>query len=63
MRGRGRFASVERAELERLVGAPLTDAEAEALQATYTALAEQVARFPEMKDVEPPLRSWPGPRG
>jgi hypothetical protein len=39
----------------------LTDADAEALAATYAALVRAVAAFPypELRQVEPPLRSVP----
>jgi hypothetical protein len=39
----------------------LTDEDAEALSATYAALARAVAAFPyaELRQVEPPLRSVP----
>ena len=42
----------------------LTDAQASALADWYTALAAQVAQFPEaeLKATEPPLRSTPAPR-
>jgi hypothetical protein len=42
----------------------LTDAQASALADWYTALAAQLALFPEaeLKATEPPLRSTPAPR-
>jgi hypothetical protein len=53
---------VDPAELERLVGTPLTPSEAEALAKAYATLSAQVASFPDIRHVEPPLRSLPGPR-
>jgi hypothetical protein len=39
-----------------------TDTEAEAVRASYEALARQVAAFPrELREIEPALRSIPGP--
>lgn len=49
-------------ELERVLGVRPTPAEAEALSKAYETLAALVARFPDMRDVEPALRSLPGPR-
>jgi hypothetical protein len=51
-------------EIRRVVGGELSDAEAAALADWYDALARLVAAFPEahLKQVEPPLRSVPGPR-
>jgi hypothetical protein len=50
-------------EMRHIVGAELSDAEAEALAAWYANLARSVAAFPadDLKPVEPPLRSLPGP--
>jgi cytochrome c553 len=50
-------------EMRHIVGADLSDAEAEALAAWYANLARSVAAFPgdDLKRVEPPLRSLPGP--
>jgi len=51
-------------ELRRIVGVELSDPDAEALATWYANLARSVATFPaqDMKDVEPPLRSIPGPK-
>jgi len=50
--------------VREIVGADLTDLEAEALVAAYAAVAHLVARFPidELRELEPPLRSFGGPR-
>jgi cytochrome c553 len=49
--------------VRQVVGAELSDAEAAALADWYAALARGVAAFPQadLKAVEPPLRSTPGP--
>ena len=49
--------------VRQVVGAELSDAEAAALADCYAALARGVAAFPQadLKAVEPPLRSTPGP--
>jgi hypothetical protein len=46
-----------------LLQAPLTDAEAEAVLASYATLALAVSAFPDdrLAQVEPALRSTPGP--
>lgn len=46
-----------------VLGANLTDAEADALAAWYASLSRAVAAFPSdaLRAVEPPLRSIPGP--
>jgi hypothetical protein len=46
-----------------VVGVELSDEEAQALAAVYASLARNVAAFPsaDLKQVEPPLRSVPGP--
>jgi hypothetical protein len=46
------------------IGAALTDAEASALADWYATLRRAVAAFPEspLKNIEPPLRSTPGPK-
>jgi hypothetical protein len=51
-------------EVRRRVGTPLTDAEARALADWYASLGAAVSKFPaaDLKAVEPPLRSTPGPR-
>jgi hypothetical protein len=50
-------------EARRIVGTDLSAAEAAALAEWYTALARNVGTFPagDLKPVEPPLRSTPGP--
>jgi hypothetical protein len=50
--------------VREVVGGGVTDAEAEALAAYYATLAKAVAGFPseQLREVEPPLRSVPGPR-
>jgi hypothetical protein len=50
-------------DIRRVVGAQLSDAEVAALQAQYQPLSRGVAAFPgaDLKAVEPPLRSTPGP--
>jgi hypothetical protein len=50
-------------EVRSLVGTSLTDMEASALADWYAALSAAVALFPshELRLVEPPLRSTPGP--
>jgi len=49
--------------VRQVVGAQLSDREAAALANWYAALARGVADFPQadLKAVEPPLRSTPGP--
>ena len=49
--------------MRQLIGADLTDAETAALIDWYANLARGVTRFPaaDLKRVEPPLRSLPGP--
>jgi hypothetical protein len=51
-------------EVIRAVGVELSPEEAKALADLYASLAEKVAAFPadDLKQVEPPLRSTPGPR-
>jgi hypothetical protein len=50
-------------DVRSMVGTPLADAEASALADWYLALSSAVANFPsaELKGIEPPLRSTPGP--
>ena len=50
-------------EVRQIVGVELSDTEAEALAAWYANLARSVAAFPaeDLKRIEPPLRSIPGP--
>jgi hypothetical protein len=50
-------------EVRQIVGVELSDAEAEALAAWYANLARAVAAYPaeDLKRIEPPLRSVPGP--
>jgi glucose-6-phosphate dehydrogenase assembly protein OpcA len=50
-------------DVRRLVGTQLTDMEASGLAEWYAALAAALDRFPrqDLKTVEPPLRSTPGP--
>jgi hypothetical protein len=50
-------------QVREVVGAQLTDTEADALAAWYLGFARGVAAFPaaDLKRVEPPLRSTPGP--
>jgi len=50
-------------EIRRILGAHITDEEAQTLAGWYANLARGVAAFSqaEMKCVEPPLRSTPGP--
>ena len=49
--------------VREVIGTQLTDAEAEALAAYYEALSRAVQTFAtdELRNVEPPLRSVPGP--
>ena len=51
--------------IRALVGRQATDAEVAALAEWYANLARRVAAFPwaDLKGVEPPLRSTPGPPG
>lgn len=51
-------------DVRRMVGTPLTDTEVKALADWYQALSSAVANFPsaELKGIEPPLRSTPGPQ-
>lgn len=53
-----------RQRVREVVGAELSDDEADALIAISTAMSRAVAAMPamELKGVEPPLRSVPGPR-
>jgi hypothetical protein len=55
---------VEREGVRALLGAELSDEEADALLATSSALSKAVAAMPrqELHQVDPPLRSTPGPR-
>jgi hypothetical protein len=50
-------------EIVRVVGIELSDPDAEALAGWYVNFARGVAAFPaaDLKPVEPPLRSIPGP--
>jgi hypothetical protein len=50
-------------EIRQITGLALTDKEAQALADWYAALARGVAAFPEadVRELEPPLRSTPGP--
>jgi hypothetical protein len=50
-------------EIRRLIGADVSQGELQALIDWYTAQARLVAAFPaeDLKRVEPPLRSVPGP--
>lgn len=50
-------------DVRRVVATPLTDMEASGLADWYAALAAALDRFPvqDLKGVEPPLRSTPGP--
>jgi hypothetical protein len=49
--------------MRTVIGPRLTDDEAQAIDDWYAALAARVAEFPQadLKPVEPPLRSLPGP--
>jgi hypothetical protein len=49
--------------VKQVIGVELTDQEASALIDWYAHLARSVAAFPQadLKKVEPPLRSVPGP--
>jgi hypothetical protein len=63
---RGRIASVTELtpnSVRNIIGVPASEQEIDALIAWYEALARAAAEFPEaeLKDVEPPLRSTPGP--
>lgn len=51
------------ARVAERIGRDLSDAEAEALAAAYSTMANAIAKFPEdeLKGVEPPLRSLPTP--
>ena len=51
------------AAVARRTGVALSDEEAAALADWYADIARRVAEFPqaELKSVEPPLRSTPGP--
>ena len=55
-------ADIER--VRRLVGANVTDEQVRALTSYHETLAQAVAAFAtaELRAVEPPLRSVPGPR-
>ena len=50
-------------DIRRLIDASMTDTQASSLAAWYEALSAAVARFPQddLRGVEPPLRSTPGP--
>jgi hypothetical protein len=50
-------------EIRRILGVALTSEETQALANWYAAQAKLVAEFPAdaLKQVEPPLRSVPGP--
>jgi hypothetical protein len=50
-------------EIRTIVGIELSDQDAEALAGWYAGFARGVAAFPadDLKRVEPPLRSVPGP--
>lgn len=50
-------------DVRRVVATPLTDMEASGLADWYAALTAALDRFPvqDLKGVEPPLRSTPGP--
>lgn len=50
-------------DIRALLQVPLTDAEVEAILTSYLALARAVAAFPDdrLAQVEPALRSTPGP--
>ena len=49
--------------VRQIIGNQVTDAEATALAEWYAALGSSVAAYPraDLKGVEPPLRSTPGP--
>ena len=51
------------AAIARRIGVALSDEEAAALADWYADISRRVAEFPqaELKSVEPPLRSTPGP--
>lgn len=51
-------------EVARIVAGGISADEAQALMDWYAALAANVARFPaaDLKQVEPPLQSTPGPQ-
>jgi hypothetical protein len=51
-------------QLRELMGAVLTDAEAQALAGAFAAQQSAMAafNFAELKGLEPPLRSTPGPK-
>jgi hypothetical protein len=50
--------------VRRIIGTPLSDTEATALIDWYRGVSAAVAAYPEadLRNVEPPLRSMPGPR-
>ena len=50
-------------EIRRVIGVELSADEVDALAAWYAGFADGVAAFPaaELRPVEPPLRSVPGP--
>ncbi len=52
-------------EIRQVVGIELSEQDAEALRGWYASFARGVAAFPaaDLKRVEPPLRSVPGPVG
>ena len=51
-------------DIQQLLGRRIADEDAAALATWYAALARGVAAFPatDLKGVEPPLRSVPGPK-
>jgi hypothetical protein len=55
--------SLSKDVIREIVGIDLSDQDAEALAAWYAGFARGVAAFPaaDLKRVEPPLRSTPGP--
>jgi hypothetical protein len=50
-------------DVRAIMGVELSDDDAKALAAAYASLARGVAAFPadDVRNVEPPLRSIPGP--
>jgi len=55
--------SLSTEEIRRIIGVELSAQDAEALAAWYASFARGVAAFPaaDLRRVEPPLRSMPGP--
>jgi hypothetical protein len=55
--------SLSKEHIRQIVGAALSDQDAEALAGWYAGFSRGVAAFPaqDLKRVEPPLRSTPGP--